>query len=126
MNASPRPMLTSPISKMKTSVLDAVLIKPDAFRRNTRSSAAAVIASPPPLPLGELDVLDFSRLDADERAVQDPFAVVRARIDADRPPKPGDAAALVDVAVQAERRLVALDQLPHGCRAGGGHHRVAT
>ena len=39
-------MLTSPMSKIKTSVFDAVLIKPDAFRRNTLSPVAVAIVPP--------------------------------------------------------------------------------
>src|SRR6266536_5503725 len=46
-----------------------------------------------------------------------PLLVGAAGVDAQRLPEPVSAAGLVDVAVQRERRLVALDRLPHRRRA---------
>src|SRR6266487_848674 len=48
-----------------------------------------------------------------------PLLVGAAGVDAQRLPEPVRAAGLVDVAVQRERRLVALDRLAHGRRPDG-------
>src|SRR5438309_7387110 len=108
---------------MNTSVLDAVLINPEALRRNTRSVAAVAI-SRLLLSLRELDVPNLAVPDPHQRAVEDALAVAGSRIDAHRAADLCRAASLVDVPVQAEHGLVALDQLADRGAAGGGHHRV--
>src|ERR671933_2693955 len=53
----------------------------------------------------------------DDRAVDDALAVRAAGVDAERRADLGDGPRLVDVAVQAEHRVVALDQRPDRARA---------
>src|SRR5947209_4020593 len=56
-----------------------------------------------------------------ERAVQHALAVFAARIDAHGSPDLRHSTRFVDVAVERDEWLVALDQLAYGLRAGGGH-----
>src|SRR3954453_2903415 len=58
-------------------------------------------------------------VEVDDRSQQLPLLVGAPRVDAQRAAQPGRAARLVDVAVQRQRRLQALDRLAHRRRARG-------
>src|SRR3954464_3190208 len=66
-------------------------------------------------------------VEVDDRSQQLPLLVGAPRVDAQRAAQPGRAARLVDVAMQRQRRLQALDRLAHRGRAGRdrGMARVA-
>src|SRR5215213_2369772 len=115
------------MSNTKTSVLEAVLIRPEALRRKTRSSDAAIASSAPLLlTLCQLHVTNPAVLDADKRSVQDPLAVVRTRIDAYGAAQASHPASLVDVSVKPQSRLVGLNQLAYGGASRRRHDGVAT
>src|SRR4051794_37007353 len=116
---------------MNASRVDHPRTRPVALRTNTARSAAAspgpaateaILPSPPSLLGGVLaarqhEVLHLLlALDVDHRAQQLALLVGRAGVDAERLPEPVSAAGLVNVAVQRERRLVALDHRAHGRR----------
>src|SRR5438309_8190145 len=61
-----------------------------------------------------------------QRAVKDALAVLAPGIHADGPTKFRDSARLVDVAVERDQRLIALDHCPHGLRSGGSHQHRAS
>src|ERR1700742_3354988 len=65
------------------------------------------------------------RLEVEDRAAEDPVAVVGAGVDADRRADLFVARRLVDVPVQAEQRLVAFDRLARRPRADTDHPRPA-
>src|SRR5712691_3883604 len=69
----------------------------------------------------------FLAVEDDERAVEDALGVFASRVDADGLADLDHAARLVDVPVEGDGGLVALDDVAHGLRAGGGHrHRSAA
>src|SRR5580693_5079530 len=57
---------------------------------------------------------------------QHPFGVLAARVDGQRPADPSLAARLVDVAVQAQHRLVLGQRVPYRGGADPGDHRHAA
>src|SRR3954468_23726923 len=114
---------------MNASRVDQPRTRPVALRTNTARSAEsapaateAIRPSPPllggVLPARQHEVLHLLlALDVDDRPEQLTLCVGAAGVDAERLPEPVGAARLVDVPVQRERGLVALDHLADRRRA---------
>src|SRR5215217_3829768 len=118
---------------MNASRVDHPRTSPVALRTNTARSTAsppdatvAMLDSSSSSPTGQDEVLHFLLLavEVDHDPEQLTLFVRAPRVDAQRLAEPVRAARLVDVAVQGERRLVALDHAAHGGRADG-HGRPA-
>src|SRR5829696_7693350 len=118
---------------MNASRVDQPRTSPVALRTKTARSAAspapgatvAIWCSSPrrfgALAAGQHEVLDLLlfAVEIDDDPQQLTLLVRAPRIDAQRAAEPVRAARLVDVAMQRERRLMALDRLPDGGRADG-------
>src|SRR3990172_6757455 len=138
---TPRPTLTSPMLKMKVSNGLAIRISPDALRRKIR------LSSPPPevvlmkaslksylpvrgercgrSPLRHLHGLDLASRQRDQHALKDALGINASRIDAHGLADLDVAAPLVDVAVQAQERLMRLDHFVQRAAARVPLPRVA-
>src|SRR4029453_7407756 len=115
------------------SNFDHPLTRPVALRRNSpgASLTAAIDRTPSSCPnprsgrpdessaVDQLVVLHLVllRIDRDDRRLEDAFLVRAAGVQRQRPPEPGGAAALMDVAVERQERLEAGDRVAYRSRA---------
>src|SRR4029078_11513235 len=118
---------------MKVSARPAVLIKPDALRKNIRlsppTSVTDILSSLSgdqsrihqtrvQLPLHEICLRNLAVPQRDQGALQNAFGVDAAGIDADRLADVDLGPSFVDVSVQAEQRLMLLDDVDQRLAAG--------
>src|SRR4051812_12041497 len=72
-----------------------------------------------------LNAFELAAADGEQDAAQPALAVPGPGVDRDRAADAHRAAGLVDVSVQAGERLMGLDRVTHGRRAGGYRELVA-
>src|ERR1700694_2687664 len=111
-------MARPPVRRMgKPAARAASITRADSATKSVNGSpfwgVMNVVSRPRTLATHELKPFDAVVLEVDERAVNAAEVIARSRVEADRRPDGLCSSRLMDVPVQADYRLIPLDDRPH-------------